>query len=124
MDDEEGAITFLDQQKAFDRAVWGWIDLCFEKFGFRDCFRGWVQMLFKYAKASIQTNGCVSRFVTISRSLRQRCPIALMLYILKADPLAASIRRNPKIEGIYLPNGNEPDIESKVNMLADGSIDK
>jgi hypothetical protein len=47
-----------------------------------------------------------------------------MLYILKADPLAASIRRNPKIEGIYLPNGNEPDIESKVNMLADGSIDK
>jgi hypothetical protein len=23
MDDEEGAITFLDQQKAFDRAEWG-----------------------------------------------------------------------------------------------------
>ena len=50
MEDEEGAIIFLDQQKAFDRVEWGWIDLCFEKFGFSDCFRGWVKMLFKNAK--------------------------------------------------------------------------
>jgi hypothetical protein len=35
MEDEEGAIIFLDQQKAFDRVEWEWIDLCFEKFGFR-----------------------------------------------------------------------------------------
>ena len=56
MEDEEGEIIFLDQQKAIDRAEWGWIDLCFEKFGFSDCFRGWVKMLFKNAKTSIQTN--------------------------------------------------------------------
>jgi hypothetical protein len=54
-EDEEGAIIFLDQQKAFDRVEWGWIDLCFEKFGFSDCFGGWVKMLSKNAKASIQT---------------------------------------------------------------------
>jgi hypothetical protein len=29
MEDEEGAIIFLDQQQAFDRVEWGWIDLCF-----------------------------------------------------------------------------------------------
>jgi hypothetical protein len=55
MEDEEGAIIFLDQQKAFDRVEWGWIDLCFEKYGFSDCFGGWVKMLFKNAKTSIQT---------------------------------------------------------------------
>ena len=42
-----------------------------------------------------------------------------MLYILQAEPLAASIRRNPKIVGISLPNRNGTDIESKVNMFAD-----
>ena len=84
-----------------------------------DCFRGWVKMLFKNAKTSIQTNGFVSRFVNISRSIRQGCPIAPMLYILQAEPLATSIRRNPKIVGISLPNRNGPDIETKVNMFAD-----
>jgi hypothetical protein len=33
--------------------------------------------------------------------------------------LATSIRRNPKIVGISLPNRNGPDIETKVNMFAD-----
>ena len=101
MEDEEGAIIFLDQQKAFDRVEWGWIDFCFS-----DCFRGWVKLLFKNAKTIIQTNGFVSRFVNISRSIRQGCPIAPMLYILQAEPLAASIRRNPKIVGISLLNRN------------------
>jgi hypothetical protein len=49
----------------------------------------------------------------------QGCPIAPMLYILQAEPLATSIRRNPKIVGISLPNRNGPDIETKVNMFAD-----
>jgi hypothetical protein len=61
--------SFLDQQKAFDRVEWGWIDLCFEKFGFSDCFRGWVKMLFKNAKTSIQTNGFVS-FLNLGFLLR------------------------------------------------------
>jgi hypothetical protein len=38
---------------------------------------------------------------------------------LQAKPLAASIRRNPKIVGISLPNRNGPDIETKVHMFAD-----
>jgi hypothetical protein len=76
-------------------------------------------MLFKNAKTSIQTNGFVFRFVTISRSIRQGCPIAPMLYILQAEPLAASIRRNRKIVGIKVPNRNGPDIESKVNTFTD-----
>jgi hypothetical protein len=42
-----------------------------------------------------------------------------MLYILQAEPWATSIRRNPKIVGIFLPNRNGPDIETKVNMFAD-----
>ena len=119
IEDEEGAIIFLDQQKAFDRAEWEWIDLCLEKFGFGKKFRGWVKMLCKFAKTCVQTNGFTSRFVTITRSIRQGCPIAPMLYILQAEPFAASVRSNPNIIGISLPNRQGENIESKLNMFAD-----
>ena len=119
LEDEEGAILFLDQQKAFDRAEWEWIDFCLLKFGFGEKFRSWVKMLFINAKTCIHTNGFTSRFVGITRSIRQGCPIAPMLYILQAEPLAASIRNNPNIKGIKLPTRTGDFIETKLNMFAD-----
>ena len=119
MTDDEGAIIFLDQQKAFDRSEWGWVDLCMDHFNFGQKFRDWISMLFKYAKTCIQTNGFTSKFMTITRSLRQGCPVAPMLYILQAEPLAATIRSNKKIVGFKLPNSYGLDIEAKLNMFAD-----
>ena len=119
MTDDEGAIIFLDQQKAFDRSEWGWVDLCTDHFNFGQKFRDWISMLFKYAKTCIQTNGFTSKFMTITRSLRQGCPVAPMLYILQAEPLAATIRSNKKIVGFKLPNSYGLDIEAKLNMFAD-----
>ena len=52
-EDEEGIIVFLDQQKAFDRVEWGWVDFVLKAFN----FRGWIQMLVKSATTSIKTNG-------------------------------------------------------------------
>jgi hypothetical protein len=49
-------------------------------------------MLFKNAKTCIITNGFISKYVTISRSSRQGCPIVPMLYILHAEPLALIIK--------------------------------
>ncbi|KAK3083826.1 hypothetical protein FSP39_003749 [Pinctada imbricata] len=31
-----GSIIFLDQEKAFDRVEWGWLDKCLEKYNFGD----------------------------------------------------------------------------------------
>ena len=42
-EDEEGIILFLDQQKAFDRVEWEWIDFVLEKFEFGDKFRAWIK---------------------------------------------------------------------------------
>ena len=117
--DEQGIIIFLDQQKAFDRTEWNWLDACLEKFEFGDKFRQWVKMLLTDAKTCILTNGFMSKYVKISRSLRQGCPIAPMLYILQAEPMAASIRANPNIEGIKLPHPTLDSPEAKLNMFAD-----
>lgn len=72
-------------------------------------------MLLKDSKTCIKTNGYVSKYFPISRSARQGCPIAPILYILQAEPLACSIRRNENIKGIELPNEKE----TTINMFAD-----
>jgi hypothetical protein len=58
---KEGIIVFLDQQKAFDRVEWGWVDFVLKTFNFGEKFRGWIQMLVKNATTSIKTNGFVSQ---------------------------------------------------------------
>jgi hypothetical protein len=52
-ENEEGIIVFLDQQKAFDRVEWGWVDFVLKTFNFGEKFRGWIQMLVKNATTSI-----------------------------------------------------------------------
>ena len=58
-ENEEGIIVFLDQQKAFDRVKWGWVDFVLKAFNFGGKFRGWIQVLVKNATTSIKTNGFV-----------------------------------------------------------------
>jgi hypothetical protein len=75
-EDEEGAIIFVGQQKAFDIMEWGWLNFVMECFNFRLKFREWVYMLFKNGKTCIKTNGFISKCFAISRSARQGCPAA------------------------------------------------
>ena len=119
-ENEEGIIVFLDQQKAFDRVEWGWVDFVLKTFNFGGKFRGWIQMLVKNATTSIKTNGFVSKFFSISRSCRQGCPVAPLIYILQAEPMACAIRGNNDIKGIKSPG--EPggkELEAKISMFAD-----
>ena len=117
-ENEEGIIVFLDQQKAFDRVEWGWVDFVLKTFNFGEKFRGWIQMLVKNATTSIKTNGFVSKCFSISRSCRQVCPVAPLIYILQAEPMACAIRGNNDIKGIKLPG--EPggkELEAKIRCL-------
>jgi hypothetical protein len=54
-------------------------------------------MLFKYAQTCIKTNGFVSKYFNISRSYRQGCPIAPLVYILRTEPVACTIRRDSEL---------------------------
>ena len=76
-------------------------------------------MLFKNAKTCIITNGFISKYVSISQSIRQGCPIAPIQYILQAEPLASTIRANPNIKGIKLQHPSDEENEEKLNMFAD-----
>ena len=77
-------------------------------------------MLYKGGESCIQTNGFLSCFFKLSRSMRQGCPIASYLYILQAEPMAESIRKNKQIIGLETPT---PEVNKKsvvkISMFAD-----
>ena len=75
-EDEEGVNIFVDQQKAFDRMEWGWLNYVMECFNFGLKFRQWVYMLFKKGKTCIKTNGFISksfRNIAFSQTMMSCC---------------------------------------------------
>jgi hypothetical protein len=51
---------------------------------------------------------------------RQGCPIAPLVYILQAEPVACAIRGDSEIQGIKLHGGKDGEyIETKLCMFAD-----
>ena len=77
-------------------------------------------MLAKNATTSIKTNGFVSKLFSISRSCRQGCPVAPLIYILQAEPMACAIRGNNDIKEIKLPGeSGGKELEAKISMFAD-----
>ena len=117
------SIIFLDYQKAFDRVEWGWALKCLERFNFGQKFIGCIQMIYKNAKTCLLTNGYRSSYFRISRSMRQGCPVSPLIYILQAEPLACSIRRNRDIIGFPLPNPDHSGetIDVKLSAYVDDS---
>jgi hypothetical protein len=75
-------------------------------------------MLFKYAQTCIKTNGFASKYFNIARSCRQGFPIAPLVYILHAEPVACAIRGDSEIQGIKLPGRKDGEyIETKLCMF-------
>ena len=50
-ENEEAILVFLDQQKAFDRVEWGWVEHVLKEFNFGRKYQGWISMLFKNTEA-------------------------------------------------------------------------
>ena len=75
-------------------------------------------MLLKSAKTSISTNGFLSKYFPISRSIKQGCPVAPLLYIFQAEPMACGIRQNENIGGIQLPAIERP-LTVNINQFVD-----
>ena len=115
----DGLIVFLDQTKAFDRIEWPWVKMCLKRFGFGENTLQWVYMLLKSSKTAIQTNGFISEYFSISRSIKQGCPVAPILYILQAEAMACAVRNDTNIEGLKLPVLENKQLTIKLNQYVD-----
>ena len=98
------AILSLDQEKAFDRVEWSFLLATLERMGFGPSFIQWVKTFYTGIQSAVIVNGYISEFFSLSRGVRQGCPLSPLLYVLIAEVLACNIRACPAIRGPTLPD--------------------
>ena len=98
--DDKGLMLLTDKMKAFDMVEWEWLFFVLNRFGFGEYFIGWIVIMYQGMKSAVMTNGFVSKYFTLTRSIRQGDPLSALLYIIQAEPLAECIRQAKNIKGI------------------------
>ena len=102
------AILSLDQEKAFDRVEWSVMRRSLLAMGFGPSFIAWVDLFYHGVRSSVNVNGRLSPYFTLSRGARQGCPLSPLLYVLVAEVLAVNIRANLRFRGLTLPGSSDP----------------
>ena len=98
------ALLSLDQEKAFDRVEWSYLQRVLKRMNFGDSFCHWVSLLYTDIFSAIQINGDLSPQFRVSRGVRQGCPLSPLLYVIIAETIACAVRGNPLIDGYPLPS--------------------
>ena len=102
---KSGAIITLDFQKAFDSLEWDLMHHALKRYNFGQNFLRWISILYQKPSFIIKNNGWLSKEVTMSRGIRQGCPISALLFILSTEIMNEKIRKSPDIKGIEVHNG-------------------
>ena len=101
----EGALISLDQEKALDRVDLSFMQCVLARMNFGPSFRGWIALLYTSIYSRVMVNDTLGAPFSISRGVRQGCPLSPLLYVLVAETLARAIKLDPKIDGFQLPSG-------------------
>ena len=105
--DSPVAILSLDQEKSFDRVDWGFMYASLRKMGFGVSFLDWVKLFYTGVQSAVNVNGYLSSFFSLSRGVRQGCPLSPLLYVLVTEVLEVNIHANPRIKGLTLPGRSQ-----------------
>ena len=101
-DNTEGALIFLDQEKAFDRVEHNFLFKTMAAFGIGTSFIDWMKMIYSNAYTTIKVNGYLTDPILLTRGLRQGCPLSPSLYVLIIEIFALQLRSNTNIVGFTI----------------------
>lgn len=102
------AILSLDQEKAFDRVNWTFLIRVLQRFGFGPSFISWIHLFYTGPLSTVQVNGFFAAPFSLSRGVRQGCPLSAPLYVLVAETLACRLRGDLSLTGLRLPSFDYP----------------
>ena len=71
-----------------------------EKYNFGPNFLHWINVLYNKPSFVIKNNGWLSQNVSMSRGIRQGCPISALLFILSTEIMNVQIRDCPNVKGV------------------------
>ena len=94
----EGALIFLDQEKAYDRVDWDLLLHCVDYCGFPSQFSSWLKKFLNQLNIQIKLDNSFSSPIYPSRGLIQGDPFSPILYNLVFECFLLSI--NKQIQGI------------------------
>lgn len=114
----DGAILFLDFTKAFDSLEWSFMLETLKKFGFKNNFIRWIEIMYTDIKGCILNNGWVSRKFSIFRGIRQGCPASALIFVLAVEIMAIKIRENKNLKGMEIKLDGKT-CSLKISQLAD-----
>lgn len=80
----DGILLFIDFEKAFDSVEWNFLFNVLKTFNFGDNFITWVNFLYTNPIFRIKNNGWVSKTCSMSRGIRQGCPISALLFFIRS----------------------------------------
>ena len=106
----------IDQEKAFDKVDREFLNQIMRKLGYSEMFIKFIKKLYETTLSIISNNGFLSTPFSLSRGIRQQCPLSLLLYIINGKVINLNIKNNEKIVGYPIPNQKE---NTKLSQYAD-----
>ena len=96
---KKGILFMADFQKAFDSLDWGFMFKTLDFFKFGPSFKRWIRTLYTLPVGRIKNNGYLSDVFSISRGIRQGCPVSALLFILAIELFGLRIRQEIDLRG-------------------------
>lgn len=116
---EEHVLLKLDVIKAFDSLEWPFLLAVVERMGMSGLLTKFLKAGFATASSSVVLNGIPTESFSLTRLVRQGCPLSPLLFILAFDLLSLLLTRavdRGEIVGVNFPNVG---IKSLQNLYAD-----
>ena len=109
-----GIAVFVDFRKAFDTIEWNYLENAVALFNFGPNVLQWFKTIYSNISSCVLNNGHASHFFSLTRGVRQGCPLSGLLFFIGLELLARAIKTHDRINGIIIGNH-----EVKTTMYAD-----
>jgi hypothetical protein len=84
-------VVTIDFKEAFDNVSHEYIFKLLQRYGFSDKFQQRIRQLHTDVKSNVRINGYTAPPIPIECSIRQGCPLSILLYVLCIDPLIRTL---------------------------------